>query len=293
MAIDSPSRGPAAWGPHALARSLWVHRHLLGPFIRRDLATRYEGSAAGVAWSLVLPLFMLGVYVFVFGVVFGPGGAGRGGAAASSVPATQAISLAEVGLTLFSGMIIHGLLSECLVRAPQAVSSQPAYVKRVVFPLEVLPLTVAGGAFMQFLIGWSVLVAAACLWPGLPAPSPAVLLGPVLVLPLLFMGMGLALALSAISVYLRDLAQVVGPLSTVLLFLSPVFYPVERLPAPLQPWMALNPLTVPIEALRAVTLGGTPPSLLSYGLHLAGSLLCLAGGWAVFQATRRGFADVL
>lgn len=283
-----------SWAPHRLLRSLFTHRHLLMQFLRRDLAQRYEGSVVGVAWSLLLPLVMLAVYVFVFGVVFGPGtvrgaaaeaGAGAGAAAASP--------LAEIGLTLFSGMIAHALLTDCLVRAPQCVLSQPSYVKRIVFPLEVLPLTVVGSAYVQFLISWGVLVAAALWWSGGAAAGWMMLLGPVVVLPLVLMGAGIALALSALTVYLRDVAQVAPMVATVLMFLSPVFYPVERLPVALQDWIALSPLTVPIEALRAVTLHGVWPEPTAFGLHLLVSAAVLVLGWALFQATRRGFADVL
>lgn len=271
--------------PQHLLRSVLVHRHLLLQFTRRDLTERYKGSVAGLAWSLVMPLVMLGVYIFVFGVVFSPT---RGAPVASGDS-----SLLEAGLLLFSGMIVHGLLSESLVRAPQAVLSQPAYVKRIVFPLELLPLTVAASAYVQFLISWSVLVAVALLWPSAAAPGLAVVLGPLVVLPLLLMSTGVALALSALTVYLRDLSQVTPLLATILMFLSPVFYPVERLPEALQPWMALNPLTVPIESLRAVTMHGTAPDPAAFGLHLLVSMGVLWAGWFVFQATRRGFADVL
>jgi lipopolysaccharide transport system permease protein len=264
--------------PLSLARSVLQHRHLLSRLVVRDVVGKYQGSFAGVLWSLITPLMMLCIYMFVFGWVFNPR------------RAAPDANLTEFGLMLFAGMLVHGLLSECLIRSASAVLAQPNYVKKVVFPVELLPLTVVGSACVQYLIGLSVLLVALVFFQGL---SLQVLLLPVVMLPLLLLCVGVALAVSALAVYLRDIAQVTGLASTVLMFLSPVFYPLESLPKAMQGWILLNPLSVPIEASRAVLLRGVQPDWMQWGLY---SLVCLGlawFGWAVFQGTRRGFADVL
>jgi lipopolysaccharide transport system permease protein len=264
--------------PLALARSIFRHRHLLTRLVTRDVAGKYQGSFAGVLWSLITPLMMLCIYMFVFGWVFNPR------------RAAPDANLTEFGLMLFAGMLAHGLLSECLIRSTSAVLAQPSYVKKVVFPVELLPLTVVGSACVQYLIGLAVLLGAIALVQGL---SWHVLLLPVVMLPLVLLSAGVALAVSALAVYLRDIAQVTGLLSTVLMFLSPVFYPLSALPEAMRGWILLNPLSVPIEASRAVLLHASLPDWGQWGLHGLACAVLAWFGWAIFQATRRGFADVL
>ncbi len=277
--------GPFAAGasprlhPLALARALRQHRSLLARLVRRDVASRYQGSAAGLLWSLATPLLMLAVYLFVFGYVFTPL---RAAGAGSTLP--------TFGLGLFAGMLTHALFADCLVRAVHAVLGQPSYVKKVVFPVELLPLTVLGSALVQYAIGWGVLLVATALVQGL---SPAIVLLPLVTLPLLAVCAGVALGIAALSVYLRDIGQLTGLASTVLMFLSPVFYPLESLPEWLRRWMHLNPLTFPIEASRDLLLRGVAPDWAAWGAYGLAGLGVLWLGWATFQALRRGFADVL
>lgn len=252
------------------------HRSLLWRLIQREVASRYRGSLAGLLWSILLPGVMLAVYLFVFGVVYSPV---RSGGIDSSF-----------ALSLFAGMLLHGLVAECLARAPSAVLAQPSYVKKVVFPIELLPLTVVGAALIQFLLGSVVLFVALLGWQGL---SPLALLWPIAWLPLLALCVGVAFALSALTVYLRDLAQITGFIATLLLFLSPVFYPLERAPAALRDWLLLNPLTVPIEATRALLVHGRLPDPVLWLVHAVACLLVSWAGWWLFQRSRRGFADVI
>ncbi len=260
----------------ALLRALVLQRHLLWCLVQREIAGRYRGSWGGLLWSILLPCVMLGVYLFVFGVVYSP-------VRARGIDTSFALSL-------FAGMLLHGLVAECLARAPAAVLAQPSYVKKVVFPIELLPLTVVGAAVIQFLFGSCVLFVALLGWQGLSAFA---LLWPVAWLPLLALCIGIAFALSALTVYLRDLAQITGFIATLLLFLSPVFYPLEQAPAAWQQWLLLNPLTIPIETTRALLVHGRWPSLVPWLIHAAICTLALWVGWWLFQRTRRGFADVI
>ncbi len=275
---SSPALQPSA-SPLHLLRMLWHHRFLLRQLVRRDVASRYRGSLAGLFWSLLLPCVMLAVYLFVFGYVFTP----------LRKPGVGGVNPA-FALSLFSGMLLHGLIGECLSRAPAAVLAQPSYVKKVVFPMELLPLAVVGTAIVQFLIGSSVLLLALSLTEGLPATA---WLWPVAWLPLVALAAGVSFILAALTVYLRDLAQLTGFMSTLLLFLSPVFYPLESAPAGLQKWLLLNPITVPIEATRSLLIHGRGVNLTHWTWHTAACLATLWAGWWVFQRARKGFADVI
>lgn len=275
----SQAGGPPRLHLLALARSLRQHRSLLLRLVRRDVASRYQGSAAGLLWSLATPLLMLAVYLFVFGYVFTPL---RAPGASTALP--------TFGLGLFAGMLTHALFADCLIRAVHAIVSQPSYVKKIVFPVELLPLTVLGSALVQYAIGWGVLLAATLAVQGL---SPAVVLLPLVTLPLMLVCAGVALGIAALSVYLRDIGQLTGLASTVLMFLSPVFYPLDSLPDWLRRWMHLNPLTFPIEASRDLLLRGLTPDWAAWGVYGLASVGVLWLGWATFEALRRGFADVL
>lgn len=266
--------------PTHLLRSLWRHRFLLRQLVQRDVASRYRGSWAGLVWSLLLPCVMLAVYLFVFGYVFTPARKPGGGGGVSPAFA----------LSLFAGMLLHGLVSECLSRAPSAVLAQPSYVKKVVFPVELLPLAVVGTAVVQFLIGSAVLLLALLVTQGLPATA---WLWPLAWLPLLALSAGLSFILAALTVYLRDLAQLTGFVATLLLFLSPVFYPLESAPPGWQSWLLLNPLTIPIEVTRSVLVQGHGIPLALWGWHAGACLAVLWAGWWIFQRARRGFADVI
>jgi lipopolysaccharide transport system permease protein len=264
--------------PLALAASLRRHRRLLQQLVARDVSEKYRAAAGGMLWPVLTPVLMLAVYVLVFGVVFQV----RVGTAPSG-------NLAEFGIFLFCGLQVHGLFAESLLRAPSAIVSQPSFVKKVQFPLELLPLTQVAGAFVHYLIGWGVLLAACALMQGLHASA---VLMPLAMLPLLLLTGGVSLAVAALAVYLRDIAQITGLLATVLLFLSPVFFPAQALPEWLRPLLMFNPLTVPIESVRAL-LYGTGVDWTAWLAHAVFCVLAASLGWAFFQATRRGFADVL
>ncbi len=260
-------------------RRLGAHRHLLKTLIQRDLGSRYRGSVAGVLWSLLLPCSMLAIYYFVFGYMNQP-------VRQSFFSATGA----DFALTLFAGLNLHALLAECLSRSPQAIITQPSYVKRVVFPLHLLPLTVVGSAFVQFLLASAILFGA---YAALHGPSWSLLWWPLSWLSLLVFATGISLILSSLTVYLRDIVQMTGFVSTFLLFMAPVFYPLASAPAKLQTALLFNPLTLPVEISRAILTKTPLPDVQLMVMHgLASFLLLILSIW-VFRKTRRGFADVL
>lgn len=265
--------------PAAMVRGLLRHRGLLWELVKRDFIGRYKGSLLGVVWSLFNPVLMLVIYTFVFSVAF----KAKWGAGEESKVA--------FAIVLFSGMIVHGFFAECINRAPSLITNHANYVKKVVFPLEILPWMALFSALMHFLVSFGVLLTF-CVLAG-AAIHVGGLLTPIILLPLVLLVMGFSWIFSSLGVYLRDVSQVVGVASTVALFLAPVFYPVEALPEAYRAFILWNPITLPIIQLREVLLWGRPIQWDAWAISLAfGASVCQLGYWW-FQKSRRGFADVL
>lgn len=265
--------------PREMVASFWRNKGLIRNLVHREVVGRYKGSMLGIFWSLATPIFMLMVYTFVFSVVFK---ARWGGGSDSKT---------EFALLLFAGLIIFNLFSECISRAPGLILANVNYVKKVVFPLEVLPWVSMGSALFHFSVSLGVWLVAYAVLFGLPHWH--VLLLPLVVFPLLLFVMGLNWALASLGVYLRDVGQIIGILLTMLMFLTPIFYPASALPETFQPIMLFNPLTLPIEMVRDLLFWGRVPNLIMLGVYASGSTACALFGFAWFQKTRKGFADVL
>jgi lipopolysaccharide transport system permease protein len=265
--------------PREMFASLWRNRALIAAMVRRDVIGRYRGSFMGILWSFFNPLLMLAVYTFVFSYVF------------KARWNTGSDSKTEFALILFAGLIIFNLFSECINKAPGLVLSNANYVKKVIFPLEVLPWVALGSTLFHAIISLLVWLVAYVVFFG--APHLTALLLPLIVLPLLFFTMGLSWGLAALGVYLRDIPQFIGILTTVLMFLSPIFYPATALPEQYRHLMLLNPLTPTIEQARDVLFWGRAPDWNTFPIYFAGALLIAFLGFAWFQKTRKGFADVV
>jgi lipopolysaccharide transport system permease protein len=266
--------------PAEIWRSIWHHRRLIKQMAWREVVGRYKGSMFGLAWSFFNPLMMLAVYTFVFSVVF----KARWGIEVSE-------GKTDFALVLFVGLIIHALFAEVLNRAPTLVSSNVNYVKKVVFPLEVLTFVSLSVALFHAAISFLVLLVAFVVLNGLP--SWTIIYTPVTLLPLLPLTLGFGWLLASLGVYLRDIGQLIGITNMALLFLAPVFYPLTALPEAYQSVLYINPLTYPIEQTRAVIIFGNMPNWVGLGVYSIISVsICWIGFWW-FQRTRKGFADVL
>ncbi len=259
---------------------VWLQRQLFLKLLLRDFAERYRGSFLGLTWSLLLPLLSLLVFTFFFGIIFKMRWAG-----ASSG------SLTDLALILFVGITLYNFLAECLNRAPSLILSHQNYVKNVIFPLEMLPAVMVASSLLTMGLMFSLIILLqAIIGPGL---SWTVLLLPIIVLPLVLFVLGLSWFLSSLGVFVRDTQQVMVPMVQLLMFMSPVFYPLSHLPEFIRPWLQLNPLAWVIEQTRGVLLFGHSPVWTSYGFYLlASSLVALLGAYW-FARTRKGFADVL
>ena len=265
--------------PKEMVASLWRNRSLAKALVQREVVGRYRGSFMGILWSFFNPVFMLIIYTFVFSVVF---------KARWSVGSD---SKTEFALILFAGLIVFNLFAECFNRAPGLILSNVNYVKKVVFPLEILPWVALGSAMFHTLISLGVWLIAYLILFGVPHIT--VLLLPLVVLPLLLFIMGLTWWLASLGVYLRDVSQFIGLFTTVLMFLSPLFFPSTALPEEYRYLLLLNPLTPAIEQARDVLFWGKVPDLTMLSVYLLISSLIAWLGFAWFQKTRKGFADVL
>jgi lipopolysaccharide transport system permease protein len=247
---------------------------------KREILGRYKGSMMGLAWSFFNPVLMLAVYTFFFSIVFKSrwGGGNTGGHA-------------DFAVILFVGLIVHGLFAECINRAPMLITGNSNYVKKIIFPLEIFPWIALGSALFHSVISVVVLLILQLLLTD-SIPWTAIFF-PVILTPLLFVTLGAAWFLASIGVYLRDIGQTIGLVTSVMLFLSPVFYPVSTLSPKMQFVVMFNPLTLIIEESRKVLLFGEMPNWAGLSIYLLFSLAIAWGGFWWFQKTRKGFADVL
>lgn len=265
--------------PFPMFASAWRHRTLIARLGIREVQSRYRGTVLGLAWALGVPLATLAVYLFVFGNVFSAKWDGGSG------------SKAEYALILFTGLIAFNLIAECANRAPGLMLENAGYIKRVVFPLEVLPWVCLGAALFHAALSGVVLLG--CYYAFLGSPPLSALFLPLAILPLVFWSLGLLWFFSSLGVYLRDLRPLVHVATTLLLFLCPVLYPVSAVKGGARILLWLNPLTYVLEDLRQILfLGKAPPwpsSLASLSLSLVAAWL----GYCWFMKTKTGFADVV
>jgi lipopolysaccharide transport system permease protein len=267
--------------PQSLVAGFWRQRTLIRQLTWREVIGRYRGSMIGVAWSLLHPLLMLAVYTFVFAIVF----------EAKWPGVMVGDSKARFALVLFVGVVAHGILAEAITRAPGLILGNQNYVKKVVFPLETLGWSVVGSALFHAAVGLFILIAATWVIEGSVAVTALWL--PLIFLPLGLFGLGAVWLLSSLGVFIRDIAQITGVFATVLMFLAPVFYPVTALPEAYRGWLYLNPITPAIEMARQALFVGVAPDAAMLGLYYLAAIAAAVLGYAWFQKTRRGFADVL
>jgi lipopolysaccharide transport system permease protein len=265
--------------PVEMVVSLWHNRSLIHASAKREVLGRYRGSVLGLLWSFFNPLFMLSVYTFVFSEVFKARWSGG------------SESKTEFALVLFAGLIVFNLFAECINRAPGLILSNPNYVKKVVYPLEILPFVALLSALYHAIISLGVWLVAYLALFGMPHFT--LLYMPLVALPLCLFILGLSWVLASLSVFLRDVSQFIGAATTVLMFLSPIFYPASALPEAYRVLIYWNPLTPAIEMVRDVLYWGKAPNIALLGVYWLVTSLTAWLGFAWFQKTRKGFADVL
>lgn len=260
--------------------SVLNNKYLFFQMLKRDIQKRYRGSQLGFLWAFFYPILMLLVYTFVFGMVMQVkwGVAGQDNI--------------DFGLILFAGLLCHSLMAEVVIGSVSSITSNSQYVKKVVFPLEIISLVALSNAIFHMFLGMLILLAIYVITGN--TLQWTILLAPVVLFPFLVFLLGLSWFLGVLGVYVRDLGQIVGVLMTVLMFLCSILFPFERLPLELQPYVLwLNPLTIIVEQLRAVVLFGQFPNWTLLGLYTLGAFAMLFLGTWLFKRTRDGFADVI
>lgn len=250
---------------------------------KREIISRYRGSFLGLLWSFINPILMLFIYTFVFSVVFK--------VRLDSQNSDMYDDKFAFALLLFTGLILFNLFSECLARAPGLVLANVNYVKKVIFPLEILSLVSLGSALFHAGISFLVLLIF-MLVIGHPIYWTLIFL-PVIVLPMLLLITGLSWILASIGVFIRDIGQFIGLILTMLLFMSPIFYPASALPESIRDYLFLNPLTFIIEQARGVILYNQPPDWHGLIIYYLFAFLVFWSGLSWFNKTRKGFADVI
>lgn len=265
--------------PIEMFTSLWRHRRLIYALTKREVLGRYRGSALGFLWSFFNPLLMLAVYTFVFSVVF------------QARWDIGSASKTDFALLLFVGLIFYNLFAESAIRAPSLILSNVNYVKKVVFPLQILPVVNLLSVLVHAIVSLLVWLFAFVIFVGVPQPT--VFLLPLLLLPFLMFLVGLGWMLSSLGVFLRDVSQIIGLIATALMFISPIFYPISAFPKNFQYILHINPLTIVIEQARQILFWGEIPDFLMLGIYWAATLIIAWIGFLFFQKTRKGFSDVL
>jgi lipopolysaccharide transport system permease protein len=262
------------------AFDLWKHRELLLQFTLRNVELRHKGSHLGLAWSFLNPLLLLGLYVLVFGYIF----EGKFGILPNETKT-------DYGLGIFLGLTIYHFTSEVLAVSSGIVISNPNFVKKVVFPLEILPAAHVGAAVVHLLISLSlVLLSMIVVGSGV---NWGVLWLPVVILPVVMLFLGISWLISAFGVFFRDIGQLMQFLALTLMFASAIFYSAQKIPADMWVFMRLNPVLLAIELARDVALWTRPLNLqhLAY-LYATGLCSCYVG-YFTFKRLKPAFADVL
>lgn len=264
---------------HSL-HTLWKQRELILQFARREVEGRYRGSFLGLLWSFANPLFMLAIYTFVFGVVL-----------QSRWPQARTSSLSEFALIVFAGLTAFNLFSECVNRAPHLVVGVPNYVKKVVFPLEILPISTLIAALFHTGISLIVLLCVEILLLG-GFPWTVILL-PIILIPLIFLNLGCMWFLASIGVFIRDIGQAIGILTQALFFFTPIFYSIEAIPEPFHTLILYNPVAPVVENFRRILIWEQMPSWRGVILWTLATALFMLTGYVWFMKTKKAFADVI
>lgn len=260
-------------------RVLRDHGYLIWALTKRDIEGRVRGTVLGLVWLVAGPLFMLTIYTMVFGLIL------------NSRWQAQVDQEFLFPLIYFSGLILFNVFFDCISRAPNLMRDNQAFITKIVFPVEVFVFAQVGSAVIRLGIGLVLLTLFQLVLVGQPPLSAVVY--PVLLLGLLFYALGLTLALAGLAVFFRDIQQLMQPMSTVLMFLSPLFYPLSAVPEGLRSFVLLNPLAYPMEVTRNALFFGQWPSMLGVAVYLGIGWLVVVLGHRLFMALRPGFADVV
>ncbi|MFC5526992.1 ABC transporter permease [Rhodanobacter ginsengisoli] len=266
--------------PISAATSIWKNRELIVQMTRREVVGRYKGSTLGLLWSFLNPMLLLFVYTFVFSVVF----KARWG---TDIGETKT----KFAIILFVGMIVHGLFAEVINRSPELILGNANFVKKIIFPLEILPVITLASALFHAMVSTAVLLIFLLVING--HLSLTAMYIPLVILPLVMLTLGLSWIFASLGVFIRDIGQITSIITMVMMFLAPVFYPITALPENIRPIIMANPLTFIIVQARDVLVWGRAPNWVGLATYALVSVVIASLGYFWFQKTRKGFADVI
>ncbi len=258
---------------------LWRERELVAQLTKRELVQTWRESVLGAAWAVLQPILTLSVYSFVFLVLFEPRRSSPGQGPFDFV------------IELFCGLLVYWAFAETIARAPTLIVSRPNLVKNVVFPLEVLPVTVLGAALVQMVVGMLVLLVVVGVGRG--SVSATLWALPLVILPLVIGTLGLAWILASLGVFLRDVQQGIRVGLQLFLYLTPVVWRIQWIPEKWRPLALANPMAPIVESARAVLIRGELPAWGGLAWSSGVALVLFVAGRAWFAKTRWGFADVV
>ena len=264
---------------NSLLLTLLKHRSLIRQLVAREFVQRYRGSLLGLVWAILTPLITVAMFTFLFGVVF------------PTRWTTGPTTTQDFAIVFLCGLMVHAIFAEAISRAPSLITGNSSYVKRVIFPLEILPFVTVASATINAGIGLAIVVIAQLLHNH--ELHLTLLWLPVVIIPYLLLVSGLVIFTSALGVYLRDIQQFVALIVTATLFMTPIFYPIEAVPAAFRPLLYWSPLTFIVENVRRIILFGNTPDFIGLCIYSVIAVIVLWGGFIWFQKTRSGFADVI
>lgn len=265
--------------PSSFFISLAKNKSLIFDLSKREILQKYRGSFFGIFWAFMIPILMLFIYTFVFSYIFQARWFSGSGVRI------------EFALQLFTGLIVFNFFSECVSKSPTLISSNANFVKKIIFPLEILPFINLISSLFHFLISLLTLLVAYIIFYGLPPIS--LLFMPIILIPLSLFTLGICWLVSSIGPFIRDISQLIGIVLTITMFMSPIFYPASALPENFQVLFLLNPLTSIIEMMRVIIFDGKLPDLFVFCISFITTSVIACCGYFFFQKLRSGFADVI
>ncbi len=263
----------------SMLKNIWFHRSLIGQLTKNEIAKRYKGSYLGIMWSILSPMLMLIIYTFVFSQVI----QARWG--------EETVRTGDFAILLFCGLNIFAVFSEAIAKAPGLIVGNSNYVKKVIFPLEILPVTIVGASAVNGFLGSLILLVAIFVVKG--TIHATVIFLPFVVTPIILITLGLCWFLSSLGVYIKDIENLMGFLTTGLMFLSPIFYSIDSIPSSVRFLFYLNPLTFAVEEARKVLIWGQVPDWTAMLVQYIVAIVVMYIGYYWFNKIRDGFADVI
>ncbi|MDQ7785796.1 MAG: ABC transporter permease [Desulfomonilaceae bacterium] len=266
--------------PLKLFSYLIRHREIIFLFAWREFEGNYKGTYLGLVWAFLSPLMSLAVYFFVFSIVLG-----------ARFASIEGAGRADFALILFGGIVVYNIFAVSASKAPLAIAEQLSFVKKVVFPLELLPVAALGASLLNAALGLLMLIPALVIFS--PKISSTLYLFPLVLVTMTVFSLGVSWFLGSLGVFAKDLGQAMTILLQLLFFATPVIYPLSAVPESLQLPMRLNPLTTILENTRRTLVMGEGLEWGWWALITLFSLLFMQFGYVWFMKTRRYFADVM